>query len=58
MSEERPREADEQPPPEGAEDAEQGSHGDEETPEEFARDVESDPSRKPDDPRFEQLRGG
>lgn len=31
---------------------------DDESPEEFAEDVESDPSRNPDDPGLDALRGG
>ena len=42
------------------EQAEQHSSGDadEETPEEFAAEIESDPSRAPDESEVDKLRGG
>jgi hypothetical protein len=42
----------------GDRDDEATAEQDDESPEEFAEDIESDPSRNPDDPGLDALRGG
>ena len=42
----------------GAIDDDQVEATDNETPEEFAEELESDPSRNPDDPEWEAVKGG